>query len=245
VAQCRAGAHHERGLPAGYLDSWCFRRPVVEMPVYLELLVSRLQAAGGGLTRMALATLPVHCDVVVNCTGLGSRLLADDLGCASRTWAGAAGAAVRAGTGLARRGPIYVVPRGATSSSVEPPRSAPGTGARTLPWRGHPGPGQRAGPELAAAPVLGTGSGCGLPASGPARGRAPGRGRPGGALLRPRWAGVTCRGLCGRGGEPRHQRDRRSLESSHAVVARQAPRAGADARPRARHARVLAMGLLA
>jgi D-amino-acid oxidase len=104
---------HERGLPAGYLDSWCFRAPVVEMPVYLELLASRLQAAGGGLTRMALATLPLHCDVVVNCTGLGSRMLADDLGVHP-----VRGQVLRVPQfGLERvwlaEGPLYVVPRGA------------------------------------------------------------------------------------------------------------------------------------
>jgi D-amino-acid oxidase len=103
----------ERDLPSGYLDSWCFRAPVVEMPVYLELLVSRLQVAGGGLTRMALASLPVHSDVVVNCTGLGSRLLADDLGVHP-----VRGQVLRvAQFGLDRvwlaDGPIYVVPRSA------------------------------------------------------------------------------------------------------------------------------------
>jgi D-amino-acid oxidase len=70
---------HGRDLPDGYTDSWCFRSPVAEMPRYLDLLLDRLAAAGGGLTRMALSALPVHGDVVVNASGLSSRLLADDL----------------------------------------------------------------------------------------------------------------------------------------------------------------------
>ena len=103
--------HAREGLPSGYVDAWCFRAPVVEMPRYLDLLVSRLEAAGGGLTRMALASLPVHCDVVVNCTGLGSRLLADDLGVHP-----VRGQVLRVEqVGLDRvwlaEGPVYVVPR--------------------------------------------------------------------------------------------------------------------------------------
>lgn len=68
----------ERRLPPGYVDGWRFTAPVVEMATYLGYLLTRLHAAGGDLTRMALAALPSHGDVVVNCTGLASRLLADD-----------------------------------------------------------------------------------------------------------------------------------------------------------------------
>jgi D-amino-acid oxidase len=103
--------HDREGLPAGYVDSWCFRAPVVEMPVYLDRLMGRLEAAGGGLTRLALAALPVHADVVVNCSGLGSRLLADDLGVHP-----VRGQVLRVEqVGLERvwlaEGPTYVVPR--------------------------------------------------------------------------------------------------------------------------------------
>jgi len=102
---------HGRDLPAGYVDSWCFRAPVVEMPLYLDHLGARLAAAGGGLTRMALSSLPLHGDVVVNCTGLGSRLLADDLGVHP-----VRGQVLRVEqVGLERvwlaEGPVYVVPR--------------------------------------------------------------------------------------------------------------------------------------
>lgn len=68
----------EHALPAGYADGWRFTAPVAEMPTYLAYLVARLQQAGGDVTRLALAALPSHGDVVVNCSGLGSRLLADD-----------------------------------------------------------------------------------------------------------------------------------------------------------------------
>nr|CAA9323629.1 MAG: D-amino-acid oxidase [uncultured Nocardioidaceae bacterium] len=103
--------HGREGLPTGYVDAWCFRAPVVEMPTYLELLADRLEAAGGGLTRMALASLPVHSDAVVNCSGLGSRLLADDLGVHP-----VRGQVMRMEqVGLDRvwlaEGPVYVVPR--------------------------------------------------------------------------------------------------------------------------------------
>jgi D-amino-acid oxidase len=49
------------------------------MPVYLRWLRARLAELGGTLTRMALPALPQTDDVVVNCAGLGSRRLADDL----------------------------------------------------------------------------------------------------------------------------------------------------------------------
>jgi D-amino-acid oxidase len=65
-------------LPAGYVDGWRYRGPVVEMPVYLPFLRQRLQEAGGTLTRLAVAGLPRGADAVVNCTGLASRALVGD-----------------------------------------------------------------------------------------------------------------------------------------------------------------------
>jgi D-amino-acid oxidase len=67
-----------RALGPPYVDGWSFVAPVVEMPVYLRWLTTRLQGLGGTLTRMALNALPQHADVVVNASGLGARLLADD-----------------------------------------------------------------------------------------------------------------------------------------------------------------------
>ena len=60
----------------GYADGWTFVAPVVEMPVYLRGSPSRVEELGGTITRMNLPALPVGRDVVVNCAGLGARLLA-------------------------------------------------------------------------------------------------------------------------------------------------------------------------
>lgn len=68
----------QTALPEGYADGWTFRAPVVDMPVYLRWLVGRVESLGGTLTRMNLSALPSHADVVVNCSAIGSRLLAGD-----------------------------------------------------------------------------------------------------------------------------------------------------------------------
>ncbi|MEO5852915.1 MAG: FAD-dependent oxidoreductase [Nocardioides sp.] len=52
--------------------------PLVEMPVFLRWLVARVEALGGTLTRLNLSALPSGPGVVVNCSGLGARLLAAD-----------------------------------------------------------------------------------------------------------------------------------------------------------------------
>jgi D-amino-acid oxidase len=64
--------------PAPYVDGWSFRTPVVEMPVYLRWLTRVFEVGGGTLTRMALHGLPDRAEVVVNATGLGARLIAED-----------------------------------------------------------------------------------------------------------------------------------------------------------------------
>lgn len=66
--------------PAGYADAWTFVAPVVDMPVYLRWLAFRVGELSGTVTRMNLASLPAPDDgtVVVNCSALGSRLLAHD-----------------------------------------------------------------------------------------------------------------------------------------------------------------------
>jgi D-amino-acid oxidase len=63
----------------GSHDAWSFTAPLVDMPVHLAWLRERLEALGGTLTRMSLARLP-HPDggLVVNCSGLGARLLAHE-----------------------------------------------------------------------------------------------------------------------------------------------------------------------
>jgi D-amino-acid oxidase len=65
--------------PAGYADAWSFPAPVVEMPTYLSWLAARVAEMGGTVTRINLSSLPSGPDVVVNCAGIGSRLLASDL----------------------------------------------------------------------------------------------------------------------------------------------------------------------
>jgi len=65
-------------MPAPYADGWSFTTPVIEMPVYLRWLTRRVTALGATITRLALTGLPDHASVVVNATGLGARLVADD-----------------------------------------------------------------------------------------------------------------------------------------------------------------------
>ncbi len=65
-------------LPAGYVDGWSFEAPVIAMPVYLGWLRSRVLDLGGTVTRLNLGALPGGGDLVVNCSGMGARLLASD-----------------------------------------------------------------------------------------------------------------------------------------------------------------------
>lgn len=65
--------------PEGYADAWSFAAPLIDMPVYLRWLRARVEELGGTLTRMSLRALPATEDeVVVNCSGIGARLLAGD-----------------------------------------------------------------------------------------------------------------------------------------------------------------------
>ena len=68
----------ETALPDGYVDGWAFTTAVVEMPVYLAWLGRRVLDLGGTLTRLNLRELPAGGDAVVNCSGLGARLLGAD-----------------------------------------------------------------------------------------------------------------------------------------------------------------------
>ena len=65
-------------VPPGYAAGWEVEVPVAEMPVYLAWLAGRVAELGGTVTRMALPALPAHAEVVVNASGLGSRLLGED-----------------------------------------------------------------------------------------------------------------------------------------------------------------------
>lgn len=99
-------------LPHGWIDGWTFTAPVVDAGVYLTWLAGRVEGLGGTITRLNLSALPSGRGLVVNCSGLGSRLLGAD-----RTVVPVRGELVVVEqTGidrwwLDRSGPTYVVPR--------------------------------------------------------------------------------------------------------------------------------------
>ncbi len=96
----------------GYADAWSFTAPVIDMPVYLRWLRARLDALGGTLTRISLASLPVTDGVVVNCAALGSRRLADDPSVRPvRGQVVVLGGLILDRWHLDADGPTYVVPR--------------------------------------------------------------------------------------------------------------------------------------
>lgn len=66
-------------VPAPYAVGLELVAPIVEMPIYLRWLAKRVAELGGTITRLALSGLPDHAELVVNATGLGSRLMADDV----------------------------------------------------------------------------------------------------------------------------------------------------------------------
>jgi D-amino-acid oxidase len=68
-------------LPDGYPHGIQYTAPLLDMPVHLAYLVARLRAAGTVIELGAVASVDLVADrahVVVNCTGLGARTLADD-----------------------------------------------------------------------------------------------------------------------------------------------------------------------
>ncbi|GHJ45822.1 putative D-amino-acid oxidase [Catellatospora sp. TT07R-123] len=71
-------------LPEGYALGWWFTIPLVDMPVYLRHLTERLAALGVGIEVLPrpLAAFAELDDpgILINCTGLGSRLLVEDSG---------------------------------------------------------------------------------------------------------------------------------------------------------------------
>lgn len=127
-------------MSAPYVDGWTFQAPVVDMPVYLRWLAARVTQLGGTITRMALQALPQHAETVVDASGLGARLLADDPSVLPIR-----GQVVHVSqVGLDRwwldgSGPVYVVPRsksivvGGTDDEGEWSRTPdPATAARIL-----------------------------------------------------------------------------------------------------------------
>ena len=102
---------HTRDVPPGWAAGWSFTTPVADMGVYLGWLAGRVEDLGGTITRLNLKALPAT-GLVVNCSGLGARLLGTD-----RTVVPVRGQVVVVEQfGLERwwldsAGPTYVVPR--------------------------------------------------------------------------------------------------------------------------------------
>jgi D-amino-acid oxidase len=101
---------HTHDVPDGWAAGWSFASPVADVGVYLGWLAGRVEELGGTLTRLNLSALPSG--LVVNCSGLGARLLGGD-----RTVVPVRGqVVVLEQVGLDRwwldsTGPTYVVPR--------------------------------------------------------------------------------------------------------------------------------------
>ena len=66
-------------LPDGFTSGWRYTAPVVTMPVHLDYLRARYEAAGGSLSAGPVPSLAsLDAPVVVNCTGIGARDLVPD-----------------------------------------------------------------------------------------------------------------------------------------------------------------------
>ncbi len=106
------GLARTRDVPPGWVEGWTFTTPLVDTGVYLAWLAGRVEQLGGTITRLNLGGLPTGRGLVVNCAGLGARLLGAD-----RTVVPVRGQVVVVEqTGierwwLDRSGPTYVVPR--------------------------------------------------------------------------------------------------------------------------------------
>lgn len=146
-----------RDVPEPHETGWRFTAPIIDMPRYLGWLAGEVERLGGSLTRLNVSALPTGADVVVNCSGIGSRLLAAD-----HTVRPLRGQVVRLaqvgleGWTLEASGPTYVVPRlddilvGGTEEDGEWSRTpSPETTAVILARA------MRLVPELVGLPVLG------------------------------------------------------------------------------------------
>jgi len=66
-------------LPPGFVSGFAAELPFADMPAYLGWLAGRVQALGGSIEQRVVTSLgEIDADVVVNCSGLGSRQLAGD-----------------------------------------------------------------------------------------------------------------------------------------------------------------------
>jgi D-amino-acid oxidase len=77
----RAATAQELARHPGFPRGWTYRVPVVEMPIYLGWLEHRFHTLGGSIRLRAIGSLDEafeHSNLVVHCSGLGARELADD-----------------------------------------------------------------------------------------------------------------------------------------------------------------------
>jgi len=67
-------------LPDGCAAGWRYTAPLITMPVYLNYLVERLMAAGGGIDigEPVTSLRSLAAPLIVNCTGIGARDLVPD-----------------------------------------------------------------------------------------------------------------------------------------------------------------------
>jgi D-amino-acid oxidase len=62
-----------------FASGWFYTAPVITMPLYLDYLLARYEAAGGTVTLSAVSSLSsLDAPIVVNCTGVGARDLVPD-----------------------------------------------------------------------------------------------------------------------------------------------------------------------
>ncbi|TCO32886.1 D-amino-acid oxidase [Kribbella steppae] len=70
-------------LPSGYSHGVRYSAPLIDMPVHLDYLLTRLRAAGGTLTIQRLTSLDQASTdpqtAIVNCSGIGARHLVHDM----------------------------------------------------------------------------------------------------------------------------------------------------------------------
>ena len=68
-------------MPAGLVDGYLMDVPMIAPPIYLQVLHDQFLAAGGLIEERALDSLDdaaAAADLLVNCSGVGARKLADD-----------------------------------------------------------------------------------------------------------------------------------------------------------------------
>ena len=73
-------------LPAGFATGWRYAAPVIDMPAYLDYLLTQLLTKGGrlqigpSLHDLAVVEIRWTVPVIVNCAGIGARDLVPDYG---------------------------------------------------------------------------------------------------------------------------------------------------------------------